>query len=101
MIKGIVFEFCNKQYYTNFNKIIKTNNVNNFSAKVLMLQNDREIFLGKPYLNIKIKFRKYIIKKEKKKIIKFKRRKRYKIKKGFTKKTFLIKIIKIWQKKKQ
>ncbi|MGX7586227.1 hypothetical protein [Candidatus Vidania fulgoroideorum] len=71
--------------------------------KVLLLKTEKKIYLGKPYIkNIKIIIYACLIKKKKKHIIKFKRRKRYKILKNLTYYKYLGIIRKIkWQKKKQ
>ncbi|MGX7576518.1 bL21 family ribosomal protein [Candidatus Vidania fulgoroideorum] len=102
-----VIEYRNRQFLVKENffifesNLIKENIIN--INKVILIKYNEKIYIGKPYLNnIKLIFSFCYLNKYKKKIIKFKRRKRYKIIKSFSSYKYLavLELIK-WQKKKQ
>ncbi|MGX7582560.1 bL21 family ribosomal protein [Candidatus Vidania fulgoroideorum] len=103
----LIFEYKGLQYFYNKNNSFifsnKKEKKNIKIKKILFYSKKNEINIGKPYIkNFSIIINLFFIEKKKKKIIKFKRRKRYKILKCFyeNKYKFFIKKIK-WQKKKQ
>lgn len=103
----IIFEYKGLQYfYGNYISLIKKKEKlkeNITIKKILFYKDKKKIYLGKPYIkNLLLKIKLFFFKKKKKKIIKFKRRKRYKIIKSFYENTYKFYIEKIkWQKRKQ
>ncbi|MGX7589503.1 bL21 family ribosomal protein [Candidatus Vidania fulgoroideorum] len=103
----LIFEHNGLQYFYNGNNsIIKSNKKEKKKIKInkiIFFFNKGKIFLGKPYIKkISIKINLFFIKKKKKTIIKFKRRKRYKIIKKIIENKYKFFVEKIrWLKKKQ
>ncbi|MGX7577341.1 bL21 family ribosomal protein [Candidatus Vidania fulgoroideorum] len=102
----IVFEFKGIQYIYGKNNILTSTKIEKNTIKtnkILLYYNKTKFLIGTPYIKgINLKLNLFFIKKNKKKIIKFKKRKRYKIIKNILiySYKFLIQKIK-WQKKKQ
>ncbi|MGX7458805.1 bL21 family ribosomal protein [Candidatus Vidania fulgoroideorum] len=95
----VVFKYKDKQYLIDKNYYIKTKNFGKEGfitiSEVIMIYSKDGIEIGKPFIKKKLIIRSELINKKKQLSIKFKRRKRYMIRKGFKVEKYKLSLIKV------
>ncbi|MGX7583132.1 bL21 family ribosomal protein [Candidatus Vidania fulgoroideorum] len=95
----IIFEYKGFQHVIEKNSFIKVKNIN-FEGKIIIKKviffYDEEILIGNPYLNKTLEINSIFYKKEKGITAKFKKRKRYFRKKGFSNKVYKLSFLRIY-----
>ncbi|MGX7589780.1 bL21 family ribosomal protein [Candidatus Vidania fulgoroideorum] len=93
----VVFKYKDKQYLINKGEYIKEKNFGKVGyiivKEVIMIYSKGKIKVGKPFIKKSIMLQSEIISKRKQISVKFKRRKRYLIKKGFKVENYKIRLI--------
>lgn len=96
----IVFKYKGIQYLIKKKKYLKVKNINYegkiLIKKVMFIYNKKEILIGKPYIDKILELNSEIYKKEKKISLKFKKRKRFLKKKGYSNKIYKLSFLDIY-----